>query len=162
MTIQLGNYVIFVLLGYLLSTQDLTKKQKIALYISAIVGVLFRYIITFILSKQSGVVVKNTWGYSQWHSILLACAVFVIIKDLRINEKIKKNKKVANILKEVSSCSFGIYLIHRIIMYYQISLLDIKVSTIKWRTLGIISTYIISLVIVYILKKIPVLKRLVP
>ena len=162
LTIQLGNYVIFVLLGYLLSTQDLTKKQKIALYISAIIGLLFRYIITFILSKQSGVVVKNTWGYSQWHSILLAGAVFVFIKDLKINEKIKNNKKLANVLKEISSCSFGIYLIHRIIMYYQISLLDIKVVTTQWRTLGIISTYLITLAIVYILKKIPVIKRLVP
>ena len=79
-----------------------------------------------------------------------------------IMKKIKNNKKLANVLKEISSCSFGIYLIHRIIMYYQISLLDIKVATIQWRTLGIISTYIISLAIVYILKKIPVIKRLVP
>ena len=162
LTIQIGGYTIYVLLGYLLSTQDLNKKQKLILYTSAVVGLLYRYIITFVLSKQSGEVIKNTWGYCQWHCILLSSAVFIFVKELKINERIKNNKKIANILKELSSCSFGVYLIHKFIMYYEISLFNIKTSSIQWRTVGIVYTYIISLIIVYILKKIPILKRLVP
>lgn len=162
LTVQVGGYIIFVLLGYLLSTQNLTKKQKIALYTFAIVGLLFRYIITFILSKQSGIVIKNTWGYDQWHSILLASSVFVFIKGLKLNEKIKNNKSLVKILKDVSSCSFGVYLIHMIVMYYEISMLNINIISIQWRITGIFTTYLISLAIVYVLKKIPILKKIVP
>ena len=162
LTVQVGGYIIFVLLGYLLSTQDLTKKQKIFLYISAIVGIIFRYLITFILSKQSGKVIKSTWGYDQWHSVLLACSVFVFVKGLRINEKIKNNKKLLQILKNVSSCSFGIYLTHKIIMYYEIIIFKVNDSSWQWRTIGVLTTYLISLTIVYTLKKIPILNKIVP
>ena len=162
LTVQVGGYIIFVLLGYLLSTQDLTKKQKIALYTFAIMGLLFRYIITFILSKKTGKVIKNTWEYDQWHSILLASAVFIFVKGLKINKKIKNNKNLVKILKDVSRCSFGVYLIHMIVMYYEISILNINILSIQWRTAGIFTTYLITLVIVYVLKKIPILKKIVP
>ena len=162
LTVQLGEYIVFVLLGYLLSTQDLTKKQKLALYIFTIAGLLYRYIITFLLSKQAGEVVKNTWGYGQWHSILLASSVFVFIKGLKLNEKIKNNGKITEILKRISGCSYGIYFIHKIVMHYEISLLNIKTTSVQWRTIGIITTYFISLLIVYCLKKVPILKKVVP
>ena len=157
LTIQIGGYIVFVFLGYLLSTQDLKKSYRILLYISAILGLVYRYSTTFILSKLAGQVVKTTWSYTSWHSILLACAVFVFVKNLKINEKIKQNKNITNILKVVSSCSLGIYLMHKVAMYYQTYLLIIDVTSWQWRTLGIISTYFICLIIVYILKKIPVL-----
>ena len=162
LTVQVGGYVVYVFLGYLLSTQDLKKSHKTILYISAIIGLLFRYIVTFILSKQSGQVNKIVWSYTSWHCILLASAVFVLIKNLKINEKIKQNIRITNILKVISSCSLGIYLIHKIVMYYQIRLLNIDTASWQWRTIGIVSTYSISLAIVYILKKIPLLKKTVP
>ena len=126
----------------------MTNKQKIALYIFTIVGLAYRYIITFLLSKQTGEVIKNTWGYGQWHSILLASSVFVFVKGLKINETIKNNRKITEILKKVSGCSFGIYLIHKIIMHYEISILNIKTTSTLWRTAGVITTYLISLTII--------------
>ena len=162
LTIQIGNYVIYVFLGYLLSTQDLTKKQKILLYVSALIGVIFRYVTTFIWSKASGEVVRTTWGYCQWHTILLASAVFVFVKNLKTNEKIKNNEKLSKILKQIANCSFGIYLIHLFFVYYELQIFNIDKHTWQWRTIGIITTYLISLAAVYILKKIPILKRLVP
>ena len=162
LTVQIGGYVVYVLLGYLLSTQDLTKKQKIILYISAIVGLVYRYVTTFILSKESGEVIRTTWGYCSWHCILLASAVFVFIKELKINNKIENNSKLTKILSEIASCSFGIYLIHKIIMYYEIQLFHINEIVWQWRTIGIITTYLISLIIVFILKKIPLVKKVVP
>lgn len=162
LTVQVGGYVIYVLLGYLLSTQDLTKKQKIILYISAIAGMIYRYVITFVLSKQSGQVEKIVWGYCSWHCVLLASAVFVFVKGLKINNIIKNNSKLTKIIAEIASCSFGIYLIHQIIMYYIIKLLNIDVVTVQWRTMGIIATYLCSLIIVFILKKIPIARKLVP
>ena len=153
-------------LGYLLSTQDIKKKHRIIIYVLAIIGVLFRYISTYILSKQAGEVIKITWSltntYASWHSVLLACAVFVFVKNLKIDEKIKQNPKIVGLLKKISSCSFGIYLIHKIVIYYQVKLLNINIESWQWRTIGIVTTYIISLGFIYILKKIPIVKKIVP
>lgn len=161
-TVQIGGYIVYVLLGYVLSTQDLTRRQKSAIYISAILGLIYRYVTTFILSKESGTVIRTTWGYCSWHCVLLASAVFVFIKGLKIDSKLENKTKITTVLAKVSSCSFGIYLIHKIVMYYEIYLLNINEAMWQWRTFGIVTTYIISLIIVLILKKIPIVKKIVP
>ena len=163
LSVRIGGYIIFVLLGYLLSTQDLDKKYRILIYIGAIIGLIFRYSTTFLLSKEAGQVIKTSWGgYSSWHSILLASSVFLIIKNLNVEKLLQGKEKIVNALAKISSCSFGIYLIHKIIMYYETTLLSIDIHSWQWRTIGIITTYLISLAIVYILKKIPIIKKIVP
>lgn len=161
LTVQLGGYSIFIILGYLLATQNITKKYRILIYAGAIIGLIYRFATTFYLSKQAGSVVKTTWGYTSWHAILLTAAVFLIIKNLNF-EKIITNSKVRNFITKMSGCSFGIYLIHKIVMYYEQKILSIDVYSWQWRTIGIFSTYIICLVIVSIIKKLPLLKKTVP
>lgn len=161
-SIQIGQYIIFVLLGYMLSTRDISDKKKKLIYVGAIVGLLYRYIITFIISKKSGIVYKDIWGYNSWHSVLLACAVFLIIKNLKFDERLQDNKKVRKLLENISGCSFGIYLIHELIMYYEIKIFNINGYCWEWRTIGILTTYFISLCVIFILKKIPIIKKVVP
>lgn len=161
-SLQLGKYIIFVILGYLLSNQNICKKHRILIYCGAIIGIIYRYITTFILSKDAGAVIKTTWGYTSWHSILLASAVFIFIKNMNFKKLFKDKNKVTKVLARISSCSFGIYLIHQIIMYYEKSIFEINVTSWQWRIIGVITTYLICLIIVMILKKIPILKRIVP
>ncbi len=97
LTVQLGGYAIFIILGYLLSTQNITKKYRILIYAGAIIGLIYRFATTFYLSKQAGSVVKTTWGYTSWHAILLTATVFLIIKNLNF-EKIITNSKVRNFI----------------------------------------------------------------
>lgn len=160
-TSNLGSLVIFVILGYLLSTEDLKKRDKIIIHIGAVLGLIYRYVITFYLSKKTGMVNKLTWGYTSWNSILLAMSVFIIFKDLFEN-KIKVSDNVAKALSVISGCSFGIYLTHKIVLYYEVELLSINIYTWQWRTVGVFLTYVITLTFVYIFKKIPVLKNIVP
>lgn len=161
-SILFDGYIIFVILGYLLSTEKTENKYiNILIYIGAIIGVIYRYITTFLLSKEAGIVIKTTWGYTSWHSILLTSAVFLLVKNLPI-EKIENNKKIVSIISKISSCSFGVYLIHQIVMYYEKTFFDVNSAMWQWRTFGIITTYLISLIIVYILKKIPIIRKIVP
>ena len=157
-TVQLGGYIIFAILGYLLSQEEISKKYRLLFYISAIIGLVYRYSTTFILSKNAGYVVKTTWGYTSWHSILLACAIFVFIKSINLN---KLSEKCKNILAQIAGCSYGIFLIHQLVMSLERNILNINTACWEWRTFGIVTTYIISLSVVYILKKIPVIKRIV-
>ena len=157
-SVQFAGYVIFAILGYLLSEENISKKNKIIIIISAVLGLVYRYSTTFILSKNAGYVVKTTWGYTSWHAILLASAIFIIIKDINFNNL---SDKVKAMLAKIASCSYAIFLIHQIIMYYEKSILNINSASWLWRTIGVITTYLIALGITLLLKKIPVIKRVV-
>lgn len=159
-TVLLGGYTIFVIIGYLISQYDMKTKYRISIYIGAIVGLIYRYSTTFILSKAANSVVKITWGYTSWHSVLLAMAIFLIVKNIDFDKFLKSNR-IKMLIYKIAGCSYGIYLIHKIIMYYEIRLLNINEVIWQWRTIGIFSTYVISLIIILLLRKVPLLKNIV-
>lgn len=159
--IQIGGYAIYAILGYLLSTEETTKKQRIIVYILALVGLVYRYLTTFIMSKAQGEVIRLTWGYTTWHAILLAIAVFLFIKNLHLENKIQSTK-VRKVMTEISTCSFGIYLSHLIVKHYTVALFDFDIYSWQFRTLGAVLVYLITLSGVWIMKKIPIIKKVVP
>lgn len=161
MMIQFTWPIFYCLLGFLLSHENFDKNTRILVYAAATIATAFRYIVTYVLSTKEGKTDRILFKYSQFHAVLLASAVFLFIKNLKFN-KIKENEKICNSISKIASCTFGIYLIHLIINYYELKIFNINIWTWQWRTIGIISTYIISLTIVYTIKKIPILKRLVP
>ena len=164
--VPLNGYVVYVILGYLLSTTNskfvLNSKQMILLLLFTFIGISYRYISTFVLSTTSGIVNKTTWGYSSWHCMLLTVFVFLLIKNSKLLQKISKNPKIYNVIAKISSCSFGIYLIHLIIKYYFVMLLRINTASWSFRTLGVVIIYLISLFIILLLKRVPLIKKIVP
>lgn len=161
LSILFNGYLIFVLLGYLLSTEQVDKKHRCIVYVLGIISMIFRYTFVYYFSNKNGILDRRLFGYTQFHSVFLASAVFILVKNINFNV-IAENKKISNILAKISGCSFGVYLIHKIIIHYEVTILNISVYSWQWRTIGIITTYLISLTIVYILKKIPIAKRIVP
>ncbi len=159
--LMMGQWSMYVVLGYLLSTQEIPKKYRIVLYILGILAIVYRYTTTAILSGQAGKLMNTTWGYGQFHTILLSSAVFVFVKDMNF-EWIKKRAKIVRTLGVLAGCSFGIYLIHKIVIYYEVHILGINTVSVCWRTIGFVMTYGISLGIIWGLKKIPVIKKIVP
>ena len=158
---QLSVYVttgliVFPVLGYLLSTTQIDKRKRIALYIAGILATLFRYVYTYIKSYENGTTDSTIKGYGMFYSVLLAAAVFVLIKQIPWNRLFsEKTKKLISI---IASCSFGIYLIHMMVIYYERIFFPFASNLWIWRTIGIIITYVISLFIVYILGNIPLIK----
>ena len=161
LSVLFDSYIIFVILGYLISTMEINKKHRYMIYAMGILSLIFRYSVTYYLSTRDGVVNRLLFDYIQFHSVFLAVAVFVFIKNIQW-EKIFKTPKSRVVLAQISSCSFGIYLIHTLVMHHEIKIFGIDIYSIKWRIGGAILTYIVCLCIVYILKKIPILKKLVP
>lgn len=156
-----GGYIMYVVLGYLISTQDIKKKYRVIIYLLGIFAALIRYFTTYFWSIRDGVINKSFWGYVFFSGLFLSLAVFVLFKYINLS-RLENNKKAVKIITKISSCSFRIYLIHQIVMHYEKSLIDINTQSWQWRTLGAVSTYFIALVIVYILKKIPIVKKIVP
>ncbi|MBR3414991.1 acyltransferase [Candidatus Saccharibacteria bacterium] len=155
------GYMIYVLLGYVLSQITIPKKYRIVLYLSAILGCVFQYATTLVLSKSAGRLVQDSWGYFQFYTILEACAVFVFFKQFSTCHLLN-NPRASHIFSTLAKCSFGIYLIHKIIIYYELKLTGMSQFSWQWRVLMVFCTYTISLAIIYILKKIPLARKTVP
>lgn len=155
-------YIIFLLLGYLLSTKNFTKKQRIVIYLLGIASAIIRYFYTYYFSIKKGVLNRDLFDYCSGVSVILAVAVFVFIKNIEWEKNIKKMHIKPEIITKISSCSFGIYLMHMIIKRMLTNMLNLNIYSIWYRTIGAICLYTICLLIVYIIKKIPIIKKIVP
>lgn len=149
-----GGYVIFALLGYLLSTRELTVKQRGLIYALGVVGAATRYFHTVYASVRDGALNKLTWEYLNWPSILLAVAIFVLVK-YTCQRKPFQNEKFVRLIRWLSGASFGIYLIHSFIRVALASVLGANTASGWWRLFAAPAVYLIALVIVKLLQKIP-------
>ena len=151
-----ASMIEFVLLGYLLATKPPEKKQRLALYAAGIVCVIFRYVYTFHYSFLRGETDTTIKGYMMFHSVFWAAAVFVL--GMQIPWEKIFSEKFRALLPKISACSFGVYLIHRIVMPVEAQLFSLDDHSLLWRTACIFLTYGISLGITMVLKKIPGVK----
>lgn len=142
------GYVLFVLLGYLISNQELTKKQRYIVYTLGGLSTLFRYVITYHYSLELGKVDKIAFGYMHFHSVFLALAIFIGVRE--ICAKFSLSAKKQALIAQISSCSLGIYLIHKIMMDVVLQLLNIEANeSLFYRTIGIYITYFLCLLVVF-------------
>lgn len=160
--IGINPYIIFLILGYLLSTHELSKKKRIIIYVCGIISALIRYFYTYYFSTKEGILNKDLFDYCSALSISLATAVFVYIKSIDWNKIITKLHINQKTLAKISSCSFGIYLIHMLVKSRLTNFFGLSTLSIWYRTIGALILYLICLLIVYLIKKIPIVKNIVP
>lgn len=156
---ELNGYVIFIILGYLISTMELSKIKRATIYILGISSVFIRYIYTYCRSINAGILVDYLFDYTSILSVFLAISVFVLIKsipwdDFNLN---------TNLMAALASCTMGVYLIHIQIKYTIFNaVFPFPETSFIYRILGTFCLYFISVLVVFLLKKIPVLNKVVP
>lgn len=158
--LTVGGYLLFVLLGYLLATEELSRKKRIAIYALGLVGAALRYAATWLLSTKDGAINKTFFGYTAYFSVFLAMAVFVFFKHLPLMKWLESRPKLVAVIQEISGCSFGIYLVHMLVI--RMVRRVIPNTGWEWRLLVPFLIYAIALLLVYVLKKIPLVRRIVP
>lgn len=154
-----SSYLSYVLLGYYLANNDIKKETRCCIYLLGIFAMAFRYLFTLYSSNSLGYVDKTYFDYSAFPAYLQAAAVFVFAKyfDSQCLSKFK------NVLSKASSCSFGVYLIHKPVLDFLIFQgMGVSTLSITLRTIGVPILYLSCALIVYVLKKIPVVKVIVP
>lgn len=155
-------YIIYILLGYLLSTMKLDKKKKIVIYILAIMALAIRYFYTMFASIESGVLNKDSWGYTAFTGLFPSVALFVFIKDINWEKIFGKLRINTKLISNLAGCSFGVYLMHLLIRSRLLNLFNINTASYFQRLLFPVLLYALCVVIVLIIKKIPVVKKIVP
>jgi len=155
-------YIIFLILGYLLHTTEISKKYRIIIYLLAIGSLLLRYTYTYFMSTSNGVLNRDLFSYTGFYSVFLATAVFLLFKKLPLNKIFLKLHISPKLITKISSYSFGVYLIHMLLKTILTNKFGLNIYSIWYRTLGAIGLYLLCILIVWGIKKIPVVKHIVP
>ena len=155
-----SGFLFYTLTGYLLHKYDLNKKYRLILYTLAIIGLLMHIIGTYTLSMNAGEIIKTYKGYNNLPCVLYSLGVFVFIKyDL---VKIMKFDWIGRTVNYLNYYTFGIYLIHWYLLKIILNVSHISRFSIAFRLLSPIAVLIVSVGIIWILRKIPIVKEIVP
>lgn len=150
--------VLFVLLGFLIKDTRGRVNYVWALVALTIGCWCLRYFVTLTLSQANGVIYRGMFNYYYFTSIIPAVAVFVLAKDYFPRTL---SPRTAKALTAMSSCSLGIYLLHMVFINYEPAILDISRTSLLFRVGFIPVNYLLCLAIVYAVKKIPGLGRVI-
>lgn len=148
LNIQMGDYIVYILLGYYFSVTEVSNKIRNYICGCAIILVVFKYICTLYLSLLTEGYDKTLCGYVNVLTVIYTVAIFLFIKSIDFG-KLEKSTLCMNIINTLSGYSFGVYLIHMMVIRIEKMVFDIDVLSIWWRTLGVLTTYISSIIILH-------------
>ena len=157
------GYVGYFVMGYLLADVKLDNRGRLLSALGCIIAIAVTYFGTNLLSAQNGPIDAYLYSYFSPATVLASICGFLLLKDLGSNPG-----KFAKIIRTVSATSFGIYLIH----IFVVELLrkgDLGFRLYSWMAPSVymipitgLAVFAISFVIVFVFRKIPVVKLLVP
>lgn len=151
---------IYPLLGYVLNEINLSKKYRMIFYVLGILGLLAMFLPTqsiYDTTHQSSYMFKS---YAYPSAIVYSVAVWIFIKQLCNNyDFTNKFKKIVYFFKPYT---FGLYMVH----FYLIIVISrcLKMDLTSFSTTIIIPIIVIpiSILILYVMKKIPLVRNIVP
>jgi surface polysaccharide O-acyltransferase-like enzyme len=157
------GYVGYFVMGYLLADVKLDHRGRLLSALGCIIAIAVTYFGTNMLSAQAGPIDAYFYSYFSPPTVLASICGFLLLKDLGSNLG-----KFAKIIRTGSATSFGIYLIH----IFVVELLrkgDLGFRLYSWMAPSVymipitgLAVFAISFVIVFVFRKIPVVKLLVP
>lgn len=159
--VSCGGYVVWFLIGYLLANTDINKKFRILIYILGLIGFFMYFYLTVQNSFKTGKFDKTYAGYMNIPAMLMGTAVFVFFKYGKWNF-IDKHEKAVRFVRNLSSASFGVYLIHYYLKDFSIRHFGIDPRSTLYRIVGTFIIYGLSVIIVRVIQKIPVIRKMVP
>lgn len=151
------NYIFYLFLGYYIANYEIPKKIRYLIYILGVAGLITQIIGTYFASIKIDAVSSLFKGYTGLPCVLSSAAVFLYFKNIDF-EKIPFVVKICDFFKGET---FGVYLVH-IYVIDICMIIGISDLSIIFRTVGAVIIFVVSALIVKILKKIPIVKKLVP
>ncbi len=111
----LTSYIGFFIIGYLLGKVDFPSKVVGAAGAVYLLAGVYTMVATYSLSSQVGDYVQYYYWYTRINIVLMSVSAFVLFKKLG---EIIVNEKVNLWFQRFARASFGIYLVHVIVLIY--------------------------------------------
>ena len=107
-----GNVSYFIF-GYYLNNKLIKLEIKILIYILGLFGIYFTTQISYVISIKKNIKI-NYFSYYYLNIFVYTISLFIFIKSTFNNNNLKK--RITHFLKMISNNTFGIYLIHPLII----------------------------------------------
>lgn len=158
--VQMGGYVLYLLVGYLIYEYSLDTRQRMTIYILGIAGLLMHICGTYYLSINAGEIVQTYKGYVNVPCIMYSIAVFVWC---RYNADKVMNNVIARILVErINPYALSIYLLQFFIYSTIVRFFGINTLAIVYRLGAPIIIIFTAIIISKIIKCLPVIRTILP
>ena len=158
---MLGGYLIYPVLGYWAAKKDFTKAERIVSYIAAILCAVLRYWGLAFLSERDGNTNQLFMNYKGFPALFLALGVFVFVRYAC--EKLKMYiEKYSHLISIASSCSFGVYLVHNLVLDQMARISFFAKYSVQWYFFWPFICYFLCVAIVLVGKRLPFVKRFFP
>ncbi len=155
-----AGYIGYYCLGYYLYNYELPKLLKKSIYILALIGfVLVAAFSAIWLDAQTSAEVLQSETLP--FAVFMSVSVFLIFK--KSGKYIEKSKIVSAVVSKVAPLSLGMYLVHPAInvVLRKVGLHAVSFNPVVCVPVCVLLVAIISFVIIWIMKKIPVVKKCV-
>ena len=153
------DLTIYIFAGYIIQNYNFENKYKILIYVIGIFGFFILFYGTKILTLRYKKLIRIHLGYLNVPCVLYSCSLFLFIKESSFYLLRIINKKYISILGQLT---IGPFFIHYPIINTYNLIFKVDKYSLKYRLVDGIFIYIICIIITAFLKKIPLLKYLVP
>ena len=155
-----SGYLFFTLAGYLIHTYDIEMNYRYLIYVLAVFALGMMISGTYSSSIAAGEIISLYKGYYNLPCVLYSVGMFVFIKyDLVRIMKFGGVNKVVNFL---NGYTFGVYLIHIFVLMAVTKFFVTNSKLLAYRLLAPFVYILISIAIIWLLRKIPYVRKIVP
>jgi surface polysaccharide O-acyltransferase-like enzyme len=163
------GFVGYFVLGYYLKDVVLSPKQWWIAPFTAVIGILITEFGTlYLVQNNDGVFDDFYLNNLSLNIMLVSTSLFLMLKSLPYEQFFSQHPKLKSTLIALSSYSFGVYFVHVMIMEFLASgVLGFQLQVGSFNPIFSIPfitllTFLLSILIVVILKKVPVVKLIAP
>lgn len=161
LTIGVGaGYLFFLPAGYLISHYDMKPALRRLIYILGLFGLILHITGTYFYSMEAGAVDRTFKGYTNVPSILYSVAVFTFFRQF--GNRIMQVRWISRFVNFLSRYTFSIYLLHWFIMKAFVKVFSADTFSIFFRLLAPVPIIAMAVLLTWLIRKIPVVRKLLP
>ena len=151
-----SNFVYIGVLGYMLTHVDIPRKYRMCIYSVGALTAIIHFCLLVFGTISTGKVVRIELNYFYPSSVLIPMAVIVFFRYTNW-DKLFGTEKSWQIIAKLAGCSLGVYLLQYLLQII-IGYFDVPLNNCLT---GFALLYVLGVVITLIMKKIPVINKLV-
>ncbi len=150
-------YTGYLVLGYFLQTlhskYNLSRISALLLYLSTVV---IASLLTYYLSSQSGKQILTAMNTFTLNTFAQVIAIYFLVKNIEF-----KNKYLVVFIQTVSNYSFGIYLVHIMVisLFFRVGIFWTMAHPLISVPVVVLLTLITSFIVIFLLRKIPFMAK---
>lgn len=150
------GYVFYYVLGYVLSRVEISKRMERYVYLLGGIGLTFTVVGTAMASVYAGVPQHLFYEKFSVNVLLYSVALFILA---RCHFRLDLSDRAQTALRRLSKCSFGVYLVHAMILEYVQEQMGTLLTPWLWIPLLTLAVFTVSYLISGILNLIPGLRK---